>query len=173
MDLLPNSTITKRVIEWARQRDILTESTPAAQVLKLVEELGEVMAGIKNECCYDIEDGIGDSLVVITILAAQLRLDAESIINTPVAVLSADNHNEFFIEDLFINVAQVCAAIAKNKTETTNMTELLGKVVESIGYVAQATTSDTNYCYNTAWTAIRYRKGKMINGVFVKSEDLA
>tara|TARA_R110002153_G_scaffold7380_5_gene33130 strand:- start:8924 stop:9322 length:399 start_codon:yes stop_codon:yes gene_type:complete len=59
----------KRVIKWADKRQILTHATLLGQVDKLVEEAEETKEAILNADKTGIIDGIGDSLVVLTILA--------------------------------------------------------------------------------------------------------
>ena len=94
------------VIDWAEARNLIQGSTPAAQVLKLAEEMGELAGAIaKGKKREDVLDAIGDMLVVLTIIAAQHR--------------------------------------------TT-----LGN------------------CYAAAYAEIKDRKGKMVDGVFIKESDL-
>lgn len=90
---------------WAHQRNILEGSTPQAQFVKLIEEVGELANGISKKKTEDIRDGIGDAVVVLTILAAQYGYRIEE-------------------------------------------------------------------CINLAWTEIKDRKGRMVDGVFVKESDL-
>jgi NTP pyrophosphatase (non-canonical NTP hydrolase) len=59
----------KRVIKWADERQILTHATLLGQVDKLIEEAEETKEAILNADKTGIIDGIGDSLVVLTILA--------------------------------------------------------------------------------------------------------
>lgn len=71
-----NQLITK-VEKWAHDRNIIDGSTPTAQMLKLVEEMGELASGIaKNR--RDVQaDSIGDCLVVLIIIAEQLDMSIE------------------------------------------------------------------------------------------------
>lgn len=172
MELLTNKYLVGRVKEWAHQRNILEGSTPAAQALKLVEEVGEVIDGIQSNCAFSIEDGIGDTLVVIVILATQLGLDAEKLIEDSMSKLKEDYELSNVNDVIFLSVAGICSGIAKNNASSINMQAGLGGLVLLLEYVAKVHKLDTNYCFNTAWNAIRNRKGKMVNGIFVKEEDL-
>lgn len=91
--------------EWAHARNIIHGATPQAQFVKLIEEIGELAEGIAKSRIDTVKDGIGDAVVVLTVLAAQ--------------------HN-LYIED----------------------------------------------CVETAWQEIKNRKGRMVNGTFVKEADL-
>jgi len=74
-------------------------------MVKLVEELAELAGGIAKQKPLAIADGIGDAVVVLTILAAQCGMKIES-------------------------------------------------------------------CVDLAWNEIKDRKGRMVNGTFVKQADL-
>jgi NTP pyrophosphatase (non-canonical NTP hydrolase) len=64
------------VEDWAEARNIIHGSTPAAQVLKLTEEMGELAGAIaKDKSMDEVADALGDILVVLTIIARQKRLD--------------------------------------------------------------------------------------------------
>lgn len=90
---------------WAHQRNIIEGSTPQAQFVKLIEEIGELANGISKNRADEIRDGLGDAVVVLTILASQYA---------------------YRLED----------------------------------------------CIELAWTEIKDRKGRMVDGVFVKESDL-
>jgi NTP pyrophosphatase (non-canonical NTP hydrolase) len=89
---------------WAIERG-LDKANPINQLSKLLEEIGELASGVNKNDRTKIVDSIGDTYVVLTILAMQLNLDIET-----------------------------CIA----------------------------------YAYNE----IKNRKGKLVNGIFVKEEDL-
>ncbi len=96
--------LTKAVNLWAENRG-LHESDPSKQLLKVLEEVGEVAAAHVRGDKKALEDGIGDTMVTLIIYARQNNLD---------------------IAD----------------------------------------------CLETAYNEIKGRKGKMVNGVFVKESDL-
>lgn len=94
---------TELIKKWATDRD-LQSGNPKAQMVKLMEEVGELANGINKDRIEQIIDSIGDTYVVLVILCMQLGLDI-------------------------------------------------------------------NYCIKTAYEEIKDRKGKMVNGLFVKEED--
>lgn len=66
--------------QWAEDRNLIHGSTPDKQFLKLVEETGEIAAAMARGRKADIADGIGDVVVVLTILCGQLGMDIETCI---------------------------------------------------------------------------------------------
>lgn len=63
-----------RVERWARDRNLINGSNPKDQMLKLVEELGELSNAIQKNNMDEAQDAIGDMSVVLCIMAAQLGL---------------------------------------------------------------------------------------------------
>ena len=55
--------------KWASKRGLYKKGDPKTQALKLVEEVGEICRAILKDNHSDIEDGIGDAVVVLTNLA--------------------------------------------------------------------------------------------------------
>lgn len=69
----------ERIVGWASDpsRDLIENSTPKLQLIKLDEEIGELEDAIACEDAPDIDDAkdaIGDATVVLTIMAAQMGL---------------------------------------------------------------------------------------------------
>lgn len=59
-----------KVETWAKDRKIIPNSTPQAQLMKTVSELGELAdATLKNDR-VGIVDGVGDVIVTLVIYAA-------------------------------------------------------------------------------------------------------
>ena len=67
---------------WAEQRNIIVGGSMQAQFVKLIEEVGELAEGIAKNRPEAIVDGIGDAVVVLTILAAQAGVTIEDCIET-------------------------------------------------------------------------------------------
>lgn len=61
----------KDVVKWAEDRNLLNGSTRKDQMVKLVEEIGELAAGIAKGKEDLVKDSLGDALVVLTIIAEQ------------------------------------------------------------------------------------------------------
>ncbi len=65
---------------WAIERNLVEGATPEKQMLKMNEELGELSKAIGKSDTPEIIDGLGDCVVVLTILAAQHGLKIEDCI---------------------------------------------------------------------------------------------
>lgn len=87
--------------EWAYARGLLSAEYVGNQSLKAVEELGETFgafarlpaAKLNNDhekvkrLMDEISDGLGDTMVVLTIMAAQVGLDIEDCIEAAYEVI--------------------------------------------------------------------------------------
>ena len=63
------------VIDWAEKRDILSPDNHSKQLMKVVEELGELASGILKGNRIEEEDAFCDLLVTVIILAEQRGID--------------------------------------------------------------------------------------------------
>ena len=93
--------LIQNVINWAADNNIDNYDNRQAQMLKVIEEVGETASAILKDNNDAVIDGIGDSLVTLIILSIQMGYHPE-------------------------------------------------------------------YCLNKAWQEIKDRKGKTINGTFIK-----
>lgn len=57
-----------KIVQWAKDRNLILGSTPQKQFIKLIEEFGELCAGIARNDKEKIKDSIGDCGVVLIIL---------------------------------------------------------------------------------------------------------
>ena len=67
--------VQMRVIRWAEARKIIPNSTPEAQMLKMVSEVGELADAINKGNMDDIQDAVGDTLVCLINVCALLDID--------------------------------------------------------------------------------------------------
>jgi NTP pyrophosphatase (non-canonical NTP hydrolase) len=75
-----NNPQFEKIRNWATDRNIIKGATPQAQFVKLIEEVGELANGISKGRRHEVVDGIGDAVVVLTILAAQYDVGIEQCI---------------------------------------------------------------------------------------------
>ena len=150
--------LIKKVEEWSKERNLDT-ADPNKQRLKLWEEFGELNAAIARDNYEDAIDAIGDMAVVMIIYCQQQGYHFE-------------DHYELYgyttargIEELMDDIAY---AIIK-----LNLTAYLSEVsryLDMLAHVYYGTTLKS--CLQSAYDEIKDRRGKMINGVFVKESDL-
>ena len=79
---LHTPTIFDLIREWAEHRGIYDEGDQKTQYVKLMEEAGEVGRAILKDDTLEIQDGIGDMVVVLTNLAELSGLTIEECIES-------------------------------------------------------------------------------------------
>ena len=68
-------TIENKVIEWAKNRNLIKMDNAPKQIIKLQEEIGELASAYLKNNYVEIRDAIGDIQVVLIILSEQLNID--------------------------------------------------------------------------------------------------
>lgn len=69
------NNLTSKVVNWAEDKGILSNSDSKTQFLKLLEEVGELSESILKD--RNPIDDIGDCTVVLTVIAAMNNLTLE------------------------------------------------------------------------------------------------
>lgn len=176
-----SKTTFELVREWAEARNLIAGATPQAQFTKLIEEISEFTLGIDNDDEAEIFDGLGDAVVVMTVLAAQHGLGLEECIaeldeymddaNSRGGLLCKTQSVDNLLHSLFNQVGELATGISK-KNLTKVKTGLGGgyRIIEAICHRFDTTVED---CFDASYNVIKDRKGRMIDGVFVKEADLA
>lgn len=109
------------VERWSKVRG-LDRGDPKAQYLKVVEEVGEIAAGIARDNIELTKDGIGDTFVTLIILAQKLGANIDDC--TAMAWNDIKDRNGMLIDDVFVKEAdftekQRASFVFRNLTYTT------------------------------------------------------
>lgn len=83
----PKVDYFEKIVQWGKDKGILDKGTVAMQFAKLIEEVTELGEGIENESAEEIEDAIGDSVVVLTLLAKLCNMNIEDCIKSAYNVI--------------------------------------------------------------------------------------
>lgn len=157
--------LEEKVQQWFVDRN-LHEANPVKQFLKLMEESGELFEGIAKDKSELIYDAIGDIQVVMIGLEQQIKNGAQISANQQELEL-------LLMVSSLGNIAQkLYAHICHNETQIPLIKAdlmFLDSVVSTVSF-CNGTTAEN--CLEEAYKVIKDRKGKMIDGVFVKEEDL-
>jgi len=74
--------------DWASERGIFEKGDKKTQMIKLVEEVGELSQAILENDQLEFEDAIGDCVVVLTNLAKLGNTSIENCINNSYAEIA-------------------------------------------------------------------------------------
>ena len=160
-----NIKLENKVQQWFVDRN-LHEANPVKQFLKLMEESGELFEGIAKDKPELIFDALGDIQVVLIGLEQQIKNGAQISANQQELEL-------LLMVSSLGNIAQkLYAHISHNETKMPLIKSdlmFLDSVISSVSFFNE---TDADSCLQIAYDAIKDRKGKMVDGVFVKEEDL-
>lgn len=166
--------LIKKIENWAEDRNLIEGSTPKKQFIKLMEEFGELCAGIARNDKEKIKDSIGDCGVVIIILNKQLNASNLGVIT---AYKTADCTTENS-ETICLRASSVlgsASSLLMYMTSSDSRSRLADILLRFIYYISKiALNFGLNFesCLISAYNEIKDRKGRMIDGVFVKEGDL-
>jgi len=137
------------IIEWARDKELINLSIAPKQRLKLLEELGELARAVLLNNINLQKDAIGDIAVVLIILNEQTNSSLEFDFSKVTKSKETDLYEmlkmvSFLTNYLFCELS------------------LLNDIANILGL-------DLEECANIAWNEIKDRKGKTLNGTFIKN----
>lgn len=160
------------VENWAEERNLIKGSTPQKQFIKLMEEFGELCAGVSKNKRELIIDSIGDCAVVTIIMFKQFELPNVYLNKAYIDADYSTENNEMIIlriSEKLGNIAQHLLFKIGTKMDFINEAY---QVFYFLSKIALNINLNLENCLLAAYNEIKDRKGKMINGVFVKEEDL-
>lgn len=163
--------LQQKVQQWFIDRN-LQKANPVQQFHKLLEEMGELSAAIARQKSDDIKDAIGDIQVVLTGLKLQLENKNDISLSEQDEQIVTLLHNVY-------NIALVLVISRTKENETPNnrnieyiKSEIDSIIENNLERIAQLNNTTNKECLAMAYKEIKDRKGKLINGVFVKEADL-
>lgn len=111
-------TVFNKIRQWAEDRNLVEGSSPASQMLKLTEELGELANAInKNKKTTDLVDSIGDVTVVLTIIAQMYGFKIEDCANH--AYIEIKDRKGRMVNGTFVKESDLDSPVAERNCEAT------------------------------------------------------
>lgn len=158
-------TLTKK---WFTDRDLGHGGRLDKQSLKLSEEFGELCAGYLKQNEKLTKDSIGDCAVVIVGLAMLIKEDVHGIFEESDDIRRKDVMECFKLLNANISEFQLSQNLASKKMCRNNLV----RAVAYLKSISKALDYDFTDCFEIAYNEIKDRKGKWIDGCFVKEEEL-
>ena len=153
-----------KVEQWAQDRNIINGCKPIDQAMKLFSEAGELADNIGKG--RDIKDDVGDTLVVLTILAAQLGVTLSEINFSKLEW--ADGSNKELVLVLFNTLPDIVGYAHNAQFFHIG---LFKRAINTLNAIAGNHKTTLEECLSVAYNDIKDRKGIMHNGVFIKDSD--
>lgn len=163
--------LIEKIEQWGKDRNLDKKATLEGQMIKTAEEIAELIIGISKNNLDTIKDSIGDVYVTLTIgNMINCKFDMTKIYDSckhkfdriPKGHISYDKSKQIrFLAD---------------KIEVILRSGYEREILEGTQYLllrlADAYDLDFIECVESAYQEIKGRKGRIIDGTFVKESDL-
>ncbi|PMC48345.1 hypothetical protein CJ217_04460 [Streptococcus sp. UMB1385] len=165
-----------RIIDWAKDRDIKDKGRLTKQLLKSDEENAELQNAIESyengnkDALIQIKDSIGDiyvTLVVSTYLVSERPYLTFRKIKTS-KQQTANVSWLYYIRELKSQDAKLFDVFTNTEANFIDIEARLSSYINFLEMVAQAYGLELVECIKYAYDTISKRKGKMIDGTFIK-----
>jgi NTP pyrophosphatase (non-canonical NTP hydrolase) len=94
--------LKNKVLNWAGEKGILEKASPESQMLKTVEEIGELANALGKRNKEEIMDAIGDIAITLIIQARLCGLDFDDCVESAyniIALRTGRMVNGIFVKD--------------------------------------------------------------------------
>ena len=143
-------TTQEKIIQWAKDRKIIPNSSTRIQCLKAVSEIGELADALIKHDVEAIKDAAGDIMVCMYI--ADYLSDDRLI----------DKCELSSVSDILTSLSFL---IKFHVVVEPNINDVINRIIEPYNLTI-------NECIDSAYEVIKDRKGVLLeNGVFVKDES--
>lgn len=169
----PNLTIQELVPlihQWAKEREIYEQLTPFDELLKTHEEVGELI-----KACYDndktaIQDAIGDVMVTMINYCYFIELDSIKYIKQAVDLPVTGYYTISYVMNAHNALGRLISLYMWNEGREISKPSGLRvfSILHYLNCIAHLEDTTLKECLNIAYNEIKNRKGKIINGKFVK-----
>lgn len=151
------------VQQWSIDRG-LDKADSKKQMLKLYEEFGELASGLAKGNKEVVKDSIGDVVVVLIILVQQqgVRLIGDFELS----------HGRLSKEGVVLKISEYIGDISFVVRQFGDIGWNVMYLIAYLRLIAKDENLKFEDCLSQAWNEIKDRKGKLIDGVWVKEEDL-
>ena len=157
----------ENVKQWFIDRDLENGGRLDKQSLKLSEEFGELCAGYLKKNEQLTKDSIGDCAVVIVGLALLIKEDVNRIFNEAFS-------DEYYVIECLVFLNRAISNIQLSNRFTNKDTYIvdLSRSIYWLKSISNALGYNFEECFELAYQEIKDRKGRWVDGSFVKEEDL-
>lgn len=171
--ILRLNLLKEKIEQWAIERELDKKGTVEGQQIKTAEEVAELIIGISKERKETIKDSIGDIYVTLVIgNILDKKLDFKEINKSSCKLADKVSLNLDKYKDNKQAVILCMEGITTSVLQCGYKNDILENAIMNL--MGAATIYDLSFvdCVESAYEEISNRKGKMVNGTFVKESDL-
>lgn len=158
--------LIKLIEKWAIDRSLDKNGTVEGQLVKTAEEVAELIIGISKDDIDVIRDSIGD--VFVTLVVGNLICNSTEILKDYQSVVIRDE-SKYGKYNLIMGILY---SMNRLMFEELYAKREVSSLMQDLMYVCKLYDLDFLDCVESAYNEIAGRKGRVINGTFVKESDL-
>lgn len=158
--------LIKKIEQWAIGRELDKKATVEAQSIKTAEEMAELIIGISKDNIDLIKDSIGD--VFVTLVIGNMideKLNMEEIVSDFPEVIDPFP-KRYMIHNISCSMNSLTSADRGYRKSTISL------AIMRLAIVCYTYNLEFTDCIESAYNEIKDRKGKTVNGQFIKEADL-
>ena len=159
--------LIKKIEQWAIDRGLDKNGTVEGQFFKTAEEVAELIIAISKNNVKDIQDAVGD--VFVTLVVGNVlcnKLEMEELVE--IARTKSTMMPKRKIDYIYFLILSLHGLLFD---ETYEMVSIL-EVIECLMDICDWFELDFVDCVESAYKEIADRKGRVIDGTFIKEEDM-
>ena len=156
--------LIEKIENWSKERGIDTLSYKE-QRYKIMEEFGELFAAYYRSHLPELKDSLGDIVVTLIIYVQQFSKGSRNFFEE---FWDVDNGE-------FVSLQTSLDAIATSTNLIYSGSSgiwILRYVIGDLKHIAKHYNWSLEECVNHAWEEIKDRKGRVVDGKWVKEKDL-
>lgn len=159
--------LIKLIEQWAIDRGLDKSGTVEGQFFKTAEEAAELTIGISKDDIDVIKDSIGD--VFVTLVVGNL-LDKQFDV---MSIYDGASNNSTMRARRKIDLIHFLTKLLRMLLSMESYTSYTcGHLIECLLDVCEWYDLDFTDCVESAYNEISNRKGAIVNGTFIKEDDL-
>lgn len=169
-------TIFDKIVDWSTERNIITAGKPSGQVLKVMEEMGEIAGGVARNKLDLIKDAVGDVLVIMTNVAKMYGVEPSSVITFDEDerhLYPAGTGTIGLIADMYCYWGEAFSLVENHDIERdfTDLDTVYYPVLDVLYEISRRYNFTLQEAIEASYDEIKDRKGVFYNDVFVKEAD--
>lgn len=172
-------TIFDKIVDWSTERNIITAGKPSGQVLKVMEEMGEIAGGVARKNVDLIKDAVGDVLVIMTNVSKMYGVEPSSVITFDEEERAGRFDSNMgtigLIADMYAFWGEAFTLVEDHDIERnfTDLDTVYYPVLNILFEISRRYNFTLQEAIEASYDVIKDRQGVFYNDVFVKEEDFS
>lgn len=169
--------LNKKIIDWARERELDKKGTITGQAIKTIEEVAELLKGISKNNLDMIKDSIGDVYVTL-VIGVLITFKSDEMMDVICGMPELDDGDIFRMRgvsksDKMLDGLQLIKVFeGAYLGNTFYWQDRIVSAIRILKIVCLDYELKLEDCIDGAYNEISGRKGRVVNGSFVKEGDL-